>query len=131
MREVNETVKKLFLSQIFASECDQLNEGVNQALKFHTLALLIYRYGNFDLVVAMAKIVQNILVNANENNIYSKPDFKEKVIALTFHKSLINYIDWLHFIYWKIRRTLALACFDNNQKTFLHKQSLIYPFRIL
>ena len=90
---MNETVKKLFLSKIFASECDQLNEGVNQALKFHTLALLIYRYGSFDLVVAMAKIVQNILVNANENNIYSKPDFKEKIIALTFHKSLINYID--------------------------------------
>ena len=90
---MNETVKRLFLSQLFASECDQLNEGVNQVLKFHTLALLIYLYSNFDLVVAMANIVQNILVNVNENNIYSKSDFKEKIVTLIFNKSLINCID--------------------------------------
>lgn len=90
---MNETVKRLFLSQLFASECDQLNEGVNQVLKFHTLALLIYLYSNFDLVVAMANIVQNILVNVNENNVYSKSDFKEKIVTLIFNKSLINCID--------------------------------------
>ena len=90
---MNETVKRLFLSQLFASECDQLNEGVNQVLKFHTLALLIYLYSNFDLVVAVANIVQNILVNVNENNIYSKSDFKEKIVTLIFNKSLINCID--------------------------------------
>ena len=90
---MNETVKRLFLSQLFASECDQLNEGVNQVLKFHTLALLIYLYSNFDLVVAMANIIQNILVNVNENNIYSKSDFKEKIVTLIFNKSLINCID--------------------------------------
>ena len=90
---MNETVKRLFLSQLFASECDQLNEGVNQVLKFHTLALLVYLYSNFDLVVAMTNIVQNILVNVNENNIYSKSDFKEKIVTLIFNKSLINCID--------------------------------------
>ena len=32
-----------------------------QAPKFHTLAITIYHYRNLDLVVATAKIVQNIL----------------------------------------------------------------------
>ena len=32
-----------------------------QALKFHTLVIMIYCYRNLDLAVTMAKIVQNIL----------------------------------------------------------------------
>ena len=57
----------------------------NQALKFCTLVIKIYCYQNFDLMVVLAKIVQNFLeTSKNENNLLKRGDFR-KTFQVMYH----------------------------------------------
>ena len=63
-----------------------------QALKIRTVAITIYRNSNFDLPVAIAKIAQNFLGRA-------KNDEKRKLLGKIYVKCIMVYYAHFPFLY--------------------------------